>query len=485
LGHFKCPFYGVSNYESIQNCRYYEKSLKDGKKVCPYMEKRLAAPKPEDKKPEDKDSKKDEPQNPKKEEPEDPKKPNNPKNPKDRLPKKKVKKLQTFKWDKIPDDALVIFDEAHRCKNRQTVNSVMLYTMASHLKTRNTKTRILLLSATVSDKPENFILAGYVLGLYLEIRDAKNFIAKVGIGFQNPMSGVHNYLYPNYASRMRIRDLLGLFPENQVLAQCYDMDTADEIEKQYKLIEQEVERLKHREETATSPLAAILYARMRIEQLKIPTLLEETRKFIDEGASVALFVNFNNTLETLKQELKTECVICGQQTLGERDKNVDDFNRDKSRIIICNIRSGGVGISLHDQIGDHARVSVISPSWSAQDIIQVLGRVYRARGKTPVRQRIIYCSGTVEEQVCENIKGKIANIGNLNDGDLLSYNIEGLTAKKDETPLTPEQKEEDEKNHILAQFEVLKMRKQRLTEELRNLEDELKNLEFIKNMKNM
>ncbi len=478
LNIFKCPFYGVGNYESLQNCKWFQKSLTGGKSLCPFITREMVTvPAKEEKNTAPLDALNY--QNPnekydscvsKKQQAEIQK---NDKN----TPKvKKQRKYCTFKWDKLPTDALVIFDEAHRCKNRRTVNSVMLISLYKHLHDHPSKSRILLLSATVSDKPENFELAGLVLGCYANIQDANNWLEKVGVGFSNPMSGVHDFIYPDKASRMRIRDLQGLFPENQVIAQCYDMDTAEEIEKQYKLIEKEVERIKSHEFAAKCPLTVILYARMRIEQLKIPTLIDETKKFLAENASVAIFVNFTNTLETLKAELKTNCVIYGKQTLEERDHNIAEFNTDKSRIIICNSRSGGVGISLHDTIGVHARVSIISPSWSAQDIIQVLGRTYRARGKTPVRQRIIYCSGTVEEKICENMKSKINNIASLNDGDLLSYNIEGLTDKiKEKQPETAE----EQKNHVSAQINVLKLRRIRLEEELREVREELENLDFI------
>ena len=58
------------------------------------------------------------------------------------------------------------------------------------------------------------------------------------------------------------------------------------------------------------------------------------------------------------------------------------FNSDKSRIIICNIASGGCGISLHDTHGIFQRISLISPSWSVRDIIQVIGRIHRAMAKS-------------------------------------------------------------------------------------------------------
>ena len=469
------PYYGVSNYESIQNCKFYPTTIKNGKAKCPYVIRYKIEDKDDDNT--DKNSKINE----------------SPKNKKKKFKKikpgknnikalididdgsimpKKDKIEYTYDWDNLPDDIIFIFDETHRCKNPRTLNSILLYTLSKKT------TKILMLSATVCDKPENFALTGFVLGLYPKIRQAKNWVLEKGKEFENVMQGVHDTLYPEYASRMRIKELGNLFPDNQIIAQCYDMENAEEIEEQYKLIEDEVNRLKNKEESSGCALSKILYARMRIEQLKIPTFIELANNLIEEGSSVAIFVNFTASLQTLADELNTNCVIYGEQTLEDRNKNIEDFNKDTSRIIICNIRSGGVGINLNDTIGEYPRVSLISPSWSAQDIIQALGRIHRANTKTSVRQKIIFCSGTVEEKICMNMKDKIKNIANLNDGKMESYHIEGLTDKEDDIGI--------DRDHELTEFEkmfqrinVLNIKKARLQEELNNVDDEIKTLEDL------
>lgn len=369
---------------------------------------------------------------------------------------------------------VIIFDEAHRCKNPRTLNSVLLYTLSK------TTAKILMLSATISDKPENFDLGGYVLGLYRNIKDAANWMEATARGYHNVMSGVHDVIFPEYAVRMRIRDLGKLFPDNQVIATCYDMDSAEEIQKQYDLIEQEVERLKNREENSGCALSRILYCRMKIEMLKVPTYIEEAKKFLEEGNAVAIFVNFTQTLKTIADELKTNCVIHGQQTLEERNKAVKDFNTDASQIIICNVASGGVGISLHDTNGVYPRVAIISPGYSAQMIVQALGRVYRANGKTPVRQRIMFCAKTIEEKVCANMKDKITNIAMLNDKDLDSYLIEGLT---DDPEAIGVDKDADlsEFDRLFIKINVLNMQKQRLEFELQETIENIQSLEMIMN----
>jgi hypothetical protein len=63
-------------------------------------------------------------------------------------------------------------------------------------------------------------------------------------------------------------------------------------------------------------------------------------------------------------------------------------------------------------------MSLINPSWSAFHLVQALGRIHRAEGKTPCVQRIMFAAGTIEERQRQRVDTKIKNIDLLNDGDL-------------------------------------------------------------------
>jgi len=382
-----CDFYGITNYESLQNCKYFNK---DGEKI---KAKFLI-----------------------KEETNDT---NN--NESDETEEDEEKIKYSYKWidSEIPKDIIFIFDEVHKSKNIST-NNGKLISKLSELK----HIKILMLSATVVDKPKYFILTGYILGLYEKYSEGRHWIKKAGKNFDNPMQGVNKKIV-EYSSRMKITKLNDVFPDCLIEAEALEMDNAIEIQAQYEIIRQVAEDLKKKENSSIA-LAKLTYARQRIEVLKIPSFIKLTLEHIKENKSVVLFVNFTETLKTLSEKLKTNCLIYGEQTMEEREANINDFNKDKVRICICNIKSGGCGINLHDTIGEHPRVSIISPTWSAQDLVQVLGRIFRAKTKTKVCQRIIFCKGTVEDGICSNIKEKISNIALLNDGDMDSYQIKGL-----------------------------------------------------------
>jgi superfamily II DNA or RNA helicase len=139
---------------------------------------------------------------------------------------------------------------------------------------------------------------------------------------------------------------------------------------------------------------------------------------IEDGMAVVVFLNFTDTINAIAERLNTDCIFDGKVGDKERQQSVDDFQDGKEKVILVNIQSGGAGLSLHDIYGKNPRLALISPSYSAVLMRQSTGRVWRDSSKSKSIQKIVFVAGTVEEQVCENVKEKIDNLDLLNDGDL-------------------------------------------------------------------
>ena len=75
-------------------------------------------------------------------------------------------------------------------------------------------------------------------------------------------------------------------------------------------------------------------------------------------------------------------------------------------VTILVYKDGSVKCIGYDKYGK-PRVSIISPSFKINEIIQALGRINRKGAKTPSLQRLIYCADTIEEAVCKNLRKKI------------------------------------------------------------------------------
>lgn len=322
-----------------------------------------------------------------------------------------------YTWT-LPDDAILIFDEAHRCKNKSTHNAKML------LAAKVTTNKVLLLSATIADKPEFFSVFAFMLDFCPDIKLYNIFLKRLQkLCPDKPiMYLLHKRLFPRHGGRLRVVELGDKFPKNLILPDAYSMgdDVEKQIQAQYEYIDTVASNAKEKEESANCVLVQLLRARQRIEALKVPTLKELAQDHLDSGMSVVVFVNFRDTMSILATELGAKCMIHGDQTLAERDKAIDMFQTNQERLIICQIRSGGVGIGLHDTDGNFPRVSIISPSWSAQDLVQALGRTPRAGAKSPVIQKIVYCANTVEERICAVVQSKLNNYSQINDGKLVA-----------------------------------------------------------------
>lgn len=346
------------------------------------------------------------------------------------LTKNKETNEITYKWIIDDPSTIFIFDEVHKCSNLETYNGKLLY--AAKL----TQFPIMALSATIADHIDKFKIFFWILNFIdpehvkrnkLDFNSYMNIVQKWVLRDPKPMLRIHNMLYPNRASRMRIDALRGLFPDTHISAEPFNVGKKRErqIEEQYSIIAQEIDNLQNKaKKDKTNSLVKIMRAHQRIELLKVPIFVELTNDFIENGYYVVIFVNFTQTLKLLSKMLNTKYVIYGQQTQEERDKAIELFQDNKINIIICNIKAGGVGISLHDIHGGHPRASLISPTWNSTDLVQALGRIHRAGGKTLSLQRIIYVANTIEEKIADKLKIKLLNLNTINNGDL---DISGLT----------------------------------------------------------
>lgn len=362
---FNVPLLGISNYESFKNCSYNAPSegniIDMNKKIkCPFINKKLEI--------------------------------------------------------LFPNDTLLIFDEAHKCKNHKTQNAKILLNIDIDM----IDYKIILLSATLADKIENFKVFATLFKfisnpLLLELK-----------GYS--LIDIHKKLFPHFGGTISIKNIPN-FPQNLILADKIIMENAEEIQAKYELINSIVIDKEKKIDQSNSYLEILLRTRQKIEALKIPSIIELVNDALDNGFSVVIFVNFKQTLISLSEELKIKNFIYGDQNIKERNEIIEQFQNNTINCIIATAQSGGTGISLHDIHGGHPRMSIISPSWSAQDLMQCLGRIHRAGGKSKAIQKIVFCAKTIEEKIADLIQMKFNNYAQLNNClDVSSINIRGAGA---------------------------------------------------------
>lgn len=324
----------------------------------------------------------------------------------------------------LPDDVILIFDEAHRGKAPGTSqNSFLIRDSVMQ------NIQAMALSATIADSPEKLWALGQFLGLHQGGKDYFRFLSangcrKTRFGFQFQggsaiLKRLHHKIYPERGNRLRHSDLGDAFPETLIHARAFDMENARAIASEYDELCNRVEELRMAENFSANVLAEQTRARQKIELLKAPVIASLAKDYIEEGNSIFIAVSFRETMQFLMKELNTDAVICGGQSKMERQGAIDSFQRDATRVIIGISAACREGISLHDLNGKHPRVALIFPQPSAYDLKQVLGRVHRAGGTTKSLQYIIYAAGVaIEENTCNSLDRKLKNMDLIADGEI-------------------------------------------------------------------
>lgn len=318
-------------------------------------------------------------------------------------PRMQVKRI---KWQ-LPDNSITIFDEAHRGKNGlnsgSTLNSELMVSIRACLN-RNRRCYGMLVSGTLTDKPENFDVAGYILGLYQpHVRQVYDqFLTRVSrANAGNLMLGFHKLLYPDYGSRMTIREIKAttgntIFKENHIKAKAYTIDraTAMRIEYYNQQIQQTLAEI--RSKVLTRGFGYIIRCWQKIEMLKTPKACQVIRKRYLRGQSIVVFTCFKRTKKQIFEGISDIVpmdeigYIDGDQDAVERESIVKQFRADTLRVLVCQIIAGGEALSFHDTRGVHQRFTLCFPTWSAICIKQALGRTYRANAKSDSEQVIFY-----------------------------------------------------------------------------------------------
>lgn len=349
----------------------------------------------------------------------------------------KKRNIRYGNFELHPAVKAVIFDEAHRCGGMDSLNAEML------IAAKRQKIKTLCLSATLATDPMKLRAIGYSLDLHGD-RTAgtgkPNFFQwaarhgcrripplpgirwAVGVERQaQAMAAIRSQIIPARGVRLTTDTIPG-FPERSIELGIYDLDEGGGINRLYAEMAVAIASLKSRmleDKAADHPLTELLRARQKVEILKVPVVEELVQDCLEKGLSVAIFVNFKATIDELRRRLKCSCFIDGSaEGCLNRQLSIDEFQANRSRVILANSEAGGISVSLHDLSGQHPRIGLVMPTFSAVTFRQVLGRLHREGAKSIAQYRVIFAARTVEEKIARALKQKLSNLDSLLDGDL-------------------------------------------------------------------
>lgn len=330
-----------------------------------------------------------------------------------------------FRWH-LPPDTLIIWDECHKCKSPFSQNSQML------VSAKQAGYHNLLLSATACQDPTEMRSLGFALGLHSlnkadgKLRSWPSWMMQYGCRkdqWHNWVAGpvpklvpLNQEMYSKNCVKLTPHDLPSAFTDNHIITEPLAFSWCGLIDNYYSesgITSDVIDDLLENNSASQHILVQILRARQLAEAEKVYDIVGLIKNACAEGFSVAVFVNFVDTVKSLAQQFPNASVIVGGQSAMVREDNVQRFQTNQTNVIICNIAAGGVGVSLHDTEGGHPRMSFISPTFNVKDYIQTLGRIHRANAKSPAIQRVLVASKTIEEKIVDKLEQKRLSLDTL------------------------------------------------------------------------
>ncbi len=147
---------------------------------------------------------------------------------------------------------------------------------------------------------------------------------------------------------------------------------------------------------------------------KMNATIEWIRDFIETGEKLVVFATHRNIQQQLYQEFKDISVtITGDDTAKHRQESVDKFQTSEdTRLIICSLKAGGVGITLTES----SNVLFIEYGWTPADHDQAEDRCHRIGQKDSVTCYYLTGLGTVDEDIYELIEQKRQIVANVTEG---------------------------------------------------------------------
>lgn len=330
-------------------------------------------------------------------------------------------KRNTFVW-KIPQNSVIIWDEAHRLKNYKTKAS------KTCIAANKQKYKQLFLSGTMAISPLDLRTIGECTKMFKSsksyyewVRNHGCYDGTWGLEFNNDsvvLKKIHKYLFDHRGVRLQ-RDIIPDFPQTEIIVNAYNMadEDAQKIRDVYAEMKKELKVLDNKGKTDDSEMAIRTRALQRSEMLKIPLMEEMIHEGFDDGMSVVVFLNYSDSIDALAKRFNTKCIYDGRNE-KIRQKYIDAFQDNTERLLITNSAAAKEGLNLGDSHGGHPRLSLISPTYSVRVLKQIFGRTPREDSKTKSIQKIIYAANTQEESVVDSVGEKLENLTLINNGEI-------------------------------------------------------------------
>lgn len=324
------------------------------------------------------------------------------------------KKTTTYTWAQpIPDDAVLILDEAHRFSSDSSQAAAIAWSWAPR--------PAILLSATPFDtilktKAVHVLFRMTTPGswwMYVQrkYRASRGFFGGLQISKQRDTEALASLreALGTHMTGLRKADLAQYFPPVTTHTRTLPVDNPEQLESLYI---QDLERLRDGTDVAA---VEFLRSRQIAEAMMAPLVSEMMDDYAAQGNTVLAFVNFKATLKVLP----AQAAFHGELSKEDKDAFVAGVQANRITKGALTLDAGGESITLDDQTGSNPRVMFIIAGVTARAIIQAIGRGNRAKSKSPLTVFILFPDCPSGRRIRRIVDAKKANLQTILDSELL------------------------------------------------------------------
>lgn len=263
----------------------------------------------------------------------------------------------------------------------------------------------------VVNKPKDLVAQLHIISRLEEFGGYKRFTDRYCSGEREASNLKElNFRLHKYGFYRRLKkEVLTDLPDKIRNILLVDIETRKEYDKaENNLIEYLRENLQKSEGEITTALrgqAMVLIGILKkiAAKGKIPAMLEHIQEVVDAGEKIVVFAWHKEIVYELKKAIPGAVTVVGDDSMDERQRAVDSFqNNPRTQVIICNIASGGVGITLTAS----SRVSFIELPWHPAHADQAEDRCWRIGQKNCVQAAYVLGENTIDKDIYDIIEKK-------------------------------------------------------------------------------
>lgn len=299
----------------------------------------------------------------------------------------------------------VIIDESHRCKDSTTQQAKITLQIC-----RGKEWVILLSGTSVVNKPADLFPQLAIMGRLNEFGGRKGFFARYCEGGR----GAANLKELNYMMNMSCffrrekKDVAKDLPEKQRQTILCDITTRKEYNKaKHDFVTFLEEKGCSDAEIARKLRGEIMVKMGELKKIAAKGKLNEVKEFVDEvidsGEKLIVFCSLHQIVDEMLRIYPQAVTVTGRDTMEGKQASIDKFqNNPDCKLIICNIKAAGVGITLTAS----SRVAFIEYPWTYADCVQCEDRAHRIGQKNNVMCTYFLGHNTIDEDLYQMIQEK-------------------------------------------------------------------------------